>query len=280
MNKIKLVTDGSCDIPKEVIEKYNIEVVGINVSFGDESFIGGVEIDSETFYGRMKVEKNLPKTSCPSPEKFMNTFKGEEDVLLITITSELSGTYSAAVLAKNMHDEEGKNNRVEVIDSQTGSIGQAVLVIKAAEMIENGMSLDEIVDSLNKIIKDEYVFYGTLETLENAIKGGRINPIAGKIINALNFKAIIQVTEGVVKPINKARGVNNSLKKVLDYVDNNLTNPEEKTLMVAHANCPEKGEKIKETLESKYNFKQSFVSEIGPVMGTYTAEGAILVTVL
>ncbi|MGL5694346.1 MAG: DegV family protein, partial [Peptostreptococcaceae bacterium] len=272
--------DGSCDLPKEIIERYNIEVVGINVSFGDESFVGGVDIDSETFYKRMKVEKELPKTSCPSPERFINTFKGDEDVLLITITSELSGTYSAAVLAKNMHDDEGGSNRVEVIDSRSGSIGQAVLIIKAAEMIEEGMTLDEIVKTLNKIIKDEYVFYGTLETLENAIKGGRINPIAGKIINALNFKAIIQITEGVVKPIDKARGVNNSLKKVLDYVDKNLNNPEEKTLIVGHANCPEKAGKMKETLEERYNFKQSLISEIGPVMGTYTAEGAILVTVL
>ncbi|MGL5330783.1 MAG: DegV family protein [Peptostreptococcaceae bacterium] len=280
MSKIKLVADGSCDLPKEIIERYNIEVVGINVSFGDESFVGGVDIDSETFYGRMKVEKELPKTSCPSPERFINVFKGEEDVLLITITSKLSGTYSAAVLAKNMHDEEGSNNRVEIIDSRSGSIGQAVLVIKAAEMIEKGMSLDEIIDEINKIIKDEYVFYGTLETLENAIKGGRINPIAGKIINALNFKAIIQITEGIVKPIDKARGVNNSLKKVLDYVDANLSNPEERTLIVGHANCLEKAMKIKETLEGKYNFKQSLISEIGPVMGVYTSEGAILVTVL
>lgn len=279
MNKIKLITDGASDLPKEILERYNIEVIGINVSFGDESYIGGVEIDNETFYSRMKIEKDLPKTSCPSPERFIEAFKGDEDVLLITITSELSGTYSSAVLSKNMYESDYGNNRVEIIDSKSGSIGQGVLVIKAAEMIEKGMSLDEIVKELEKI-KEENIFYGTLETLENAIKGGRINPIAGKIINALNFKAIIHITEGVVKPIDKARGVNNSLNKVLDYIDKNLKNSEEKTLIIAHANCPEKAIKVKETLENKYNFKESIVAEIGPVMGTYTAEGAILVTAL
>lgn len=279
MNKIKLLVDGGCDLPKETLEKYNIGIVGLNISFGEESFIGGLEIDNETFYKRMKEEKELPKTSCPSPDRFIEAYKGEEDVLLLTVSSKLSGTYSSAKLAKDMYDSEFGDKKVEVLDTMSGSIGQGLLAIKASELISNGKSLDEVIEALNDL-KEDILFYGTLETLDNAIKGGRINPIAGKIINALNFKAIIQVTEGIVKPIDKARGVNNSLKKILDYVDNNINQPSDRVLAIAHAYCNEKAVKIKESLESKYDFKEIIIAEIGPVMGTYTSEGAILVSIL
>ena len=279
MNKIKLLVDGGCDLPKETLEKYNIGIVGLNISFGEESFIGGLEIDNETFYKRMKEEKELPKTSCPSPDRFIEAYKGEEDVLLLTVSSKLSGTYSSAKLAKDMYDSEFGDKKVEVLDTMSGSIGQGLLAIKASELISNGKSLDEVIEALN-VLKEDILFYGTLETLDNAIKGGRINPIAGKIINALNFKAIIQVTEGIVKPIDKARGVNNSLKKILDYIDNNINQPSDRVLAIAHAYCNEKAVKIKESLESKYDFKEIIIAEIGPVMGTYTSEGAILVSTL
>ena len=215
MNKIKLLVDGGCDLPENILEKYNIELVGLNVSFNDESYIAGVEIDNETFYKKMSESKELPKTSCPSPDRFLEAYKGDEDVLIITVSSLLSGTYSSAKLAKDMYEDKNSNKKIEVLDSMSGSIGQGLLAIKAAELINEGKNLDEIVSILEKL-KNDVIFYGTLETLENAIKGGRINPLAGKLINALNFKAIIQVTEGVVKPIDKARGVNNSLKKVLE----------------------------------------------------------------
>lgn len=280
MNKIKLVTDISCDLPKEIIEKYNIDIIGLNVSFGEESFVGGVDIDNETFYKRMKESSELPKTSCPSPERFMKTYEGEEEnVLVLTLTSKLSATYSTAVLAKDMYLSENDNKRIEVIDTANGSVGAGLLVIKAAELIEEGKTIEEIVKEIEKC-KEEVVFYGALETLENAIKGGRISAIKGGIINALNFKVIIHITEGVVKPIDKARGEVKSLKKVLEYVDSNATNCEQKRLSIGHANCLEKALKVKELIEENHQFKEVVISEVGSVMGTYTAEGAILVSIL
>lgn len=128
----------------------------------------------------MANEKQLPKTSCPSPEKFANSYDcEEEEVLVITITSKLSATYSTALLAKTMYLEENPNKTIEVIDSENGSIGHGLLVVKAAQLAEQGKSLNEIIEELEKL-KNDIVFFGSLETLENAIKGGRINPLAGK----------------------------------------------------------------------------------------------------
>lgn len=280
MDKIKLIVDSACDLPNHIIEKYNIEVIGLNVSFGEESYISGKEIDNETFYRKMDESKLLPKTSCPSPDKFLEAYQCEEEsILVINISSGLSGTYNSALLAKDMFEKEGNNKKIEIIDSFSGSIGIGQLILKAAILIKEGKELEEIVSIIDRY-KDNPPFYGTLETLENAIKGGRINPIAGKIINTLNFKVIIQVADGIVTPIDKARGEGNSLKKLIQLVESKIIDKEDKVLFIGHANCPEKAQKVREAMEKDVKYKDVVICEVGSVMGTYTSKGAILITAI
>lgn len=277
---IKIITDGSCDLPKEVIERVNPGIVGINVCFGEESYIGGIEIDDKTFYEKMKVSKELPKTSSPSPDRFIEAYKCEEDkILVFTLTSKLSGTYNNAILAKTMYLEEHPEKRIEVIDTQSGSIGVALMMLKCNELIEQGKTIDEILTEIEKYKKD-IIFFGALDTLENAIKGGRVNPLAGKVMNILNLKVIIRIDEGLVKPVDKARGGLNSIKKAIEYLKTNIENEVEKTVIIAHANCPEKADKIKSLIEENSNFKEILIASIGPIMGTFTSEGATLLSVL
>lgn len=279
---MRVIIEGSTDFPKELLDKMGVKVVGINIAFGDENYIGGVDISEETFYEQMRGCKELPKTSSPSPEKFIEMFDcEEEEILIITLTSKLSSTYSSAVLAKNIYLEHnpGANKRIAVVDSLSGSIGVGLMVYKANKLIQEGKSLKEVTEYLENI-KTDLAFYGVLNTLDNAIKGGRVNPIAGKLINALNFKVIIEISEGVVKPIDKARGESNSVKKLLEIVKNNVNDTTNKTLVIGHSNCEEKAYKIAKQIEENYEYKDIIISSIGPVMGTYTSEGAILIAVL
>lgn len=279
---MRVIIEGSTDFPKELLDKMGVKVVGINIAFGDENYIGGVDISEETFYEKMRGCKELPKTSSPSPEKFIEMFDcEEEEILIITLTSKLSSTYSSAVLAKNIYLEHnpGANKRIAVVDSLSGSIGVGLMVYKANKLIQEGKSLKEVTEYLENI-KTDLAFYGVLNTLDNAIKGGRVNPIAGKLINALNFKVIIEISEGVVKPIDKARGESNSVKKLLEIVKNNVNDTTNKTLVIGHSNCEEKAYKIAKQIEENYKYKDIIISSIGPVMGTYTSEGAILIAVL
>lgn len=281
MRNIKLITDGSCDLSQEIIDSSKVEIVDVMVSFGDKSYSTRTDITLPEFYEMMKDYNELPKTSCPSPNQFLDAFDCEEDnIIVLCLTSKLSGIYNSAVLAKNMYEEEnGNKKRIEIIDSTTGSIGQALLVSKVGNMIDENKSIDEIVNTIEKL-KYEVVFYGALHTLENAIKGGRINALAGKIIGALNLKAIVQITDGLVKPMDKARGEKNSINKVIDYIKNNVNKTSGTKLAIGHANCPEKAMKIKEVLENYHDFKEVYVMEVGPSMGVYTSEGAVLVAVI
>lgn len=280
MDKIKIITDGSCDLSHEVLNKFNINVVPLGVSFGEEHYTAGVDIDNKEFYAKMKESKELPKTFCPSPENFCKEYQCEEDkIIVIALSSKLSGTYNSASLARDLYLSEHKEKDIRVIDSMTGSIGAGLLLIKAAKMISEGKDIDEIVEAIENL-KEKISFYGTLETLENAIKGGRINPLAGKIIGALNFKAIVQIKDGVVKPIDKARGESNSIKKVANYITSSIEDTKDKILCLMHANCPEKAHKLLSIIEKTHKFDEVYISELGPVMGTYTSEGAVLGAVL
>ena len=280
MDKIKIITDGSCDLSHEVLNKFNINVVPLGVSFGEEHYTAGVDIDNKEFYAKMKESKELPKTFCPSPENFCKEYQCEEDkIIVIALSSKLSGTYNSASLARDLYLSEHKEKDIRVIDSMTGSIGAGLLLIKAAKMISEGKDIDEIVEAIENL-KEKISLYGTLETLENAIKGGRINPLAGKIIGALNFKAIVQIKDGVVKPIDKARGESNSIKKVANYITSSIEDTKDKILCLMHANCPEKAHKLLSIIEKTHKFDEVYISEVGPVMGTYTSEGAVLGAVL
>ena len=280
MDKIKIITDGSCDLSHEVLNKFNINVVPLGVSFGEEHYTAGVDIDNKEFYAKMKESKELPKTFCPSPENFCKEYQCEEDkIIVIALSSKLSGTYNSASLARDLYLSEHKEKDIRVIDSMTGSIGAGLLLIKAAKMISEGKDIDEIVEAIENL-KEKISFYGTLETLENAIKGGRINPLAGKIIGALNFKAIVQIKDGVVKPIDKARGESNSIKKVANYITSSIEDTKDKILCLMHANCPEKAHKLLSIIEKTHKFDEVYISEVGPVMGTYTSEGAVLGAVI
>ncbi|MDU2111962.1 MAG: DegV family protein, partial [Clostridiales bacterium] len=246
----------------------------------EEHYTAGVDIDNKEFYAKMKESKELPKTFCPSPENFCKEYQCEEDkIIVIALSSKLSGTYNSASLARELYLSEHKEKDIRVIDSMTGSIGAGLLLIKAAKMISEGKDIDEIVEAIENL-KEKISFYGTLETLENAIKGGRINPLAGKIIGALNFKAIVQIKDGVVKPIDKARGESNSIKKVANYITSSIEDTKDKILCLMHANCPEKAHKLLSIIEKTHKFDEVYISEVGPVMGTYTSEGAVLGAVL
>lgn len=280
MDKIKIITDGSCDLSHEVLNKFNINVVPLGVSFGEEHYTAGVDIDNKEFYAKMRESKELPKTFCPSPENFCKEYQCEEDkIIVIALSSKLSGTYNSASLARDLYLSEHKEKDIRVIDSMTGSIGAGLLLIRAAKMISDGKDIDEIVEAIENL-KEKISFYGTLETLENAVKGGRINPLAGKIIGALNFKAIVQIKDGVVKPIDKARGESNSIKKVANYITSSIEDTKDKILCLMHANCPEKAHKLLSIIEKTHKFDEVYISEVGPVMGTYTSEGAVLGAVL
>ena len=178
---------------------------------------------------------------------------------------------------------EDNHKNIAIIDTECGTVGHGLIMIKTAEFITNnkGISFEDLLVEIENIKKSVMV-YGTLDTLDNAVKGGRMSPAKGKLANALNLKGLIIVEDGIVKPIGVARGETNSLNKVVNYIAAvaNKKNLSETIVNIGHANCPEKAEKVEKLIEEKFNCREILINTIGPAMGTYTAEGAIIVGII
>lgn len=278
MKKTRIVVDQALDIPEYIVERYGMKVINLNVTFGDEL---ANDISNKEFYEKMKLSPVLPKTSCPSPDAFLEEYKiGDMDIIVITLSDALSGTFGSATLAREMYMSESPEKNITIIDSTNGSIGSALLVIKIAKLVEEGKDLDSIMEYANKAVT-ELIHYGTLETIENAVKGGRMSKTKGFVVNALNLKPIVKI-ENTVFVVDKGRGTRNSLKKMVELVENDILKYNKKVtiLAIAHSNDPEKAELVKSMMLEKHDFEEIVIGEIGPIIGTYTAEGAVLLSVI
>ena len=144
---IKIITDGASDLPLSYIEEHHIKVVPLNVSFGEQSFKTGVDLDNKTFYKMMKEFSELPKSSCPAPYDFLDAYKEvpeDVDIIVFSLSKGLSGTYESAVLGMNMLLEEQPDRKIAVIDTKTGSCGQMLLIDDAVKLINSGARFDEV----------------------------------------------------------------------------------------------------------------------------------------
>lgn len=220
MEKIKIITDSTADLPKEVYEKYDIEVLSLLINFGEESYLDGVEITPEVLFERIEKEGSLPTTAQVIPNRFMDTYKKYLDdgykIISIHISSAMSGTYQSACIAKDTLESE----EIFVIDSKNVTAALGMLVLKAAILKENGYGTKEIAEELEKIkfnIKSSILF----ESLDNLVRGGRISKTAGIVGSVLGIKLILEIKDGLMSVKDKIRGSKKAIKKIISDLESN-----------------------------------------------------------
>lgn len=272
MKKIKIITDSTCDLNREVIKKNNIEVIPLMVNFGEKTYFDGVDIDVRKFLMKINEEDEFPTTTGINPHVFYESYKKYLDegykIISIHLSSKMSGTYQAACLAKEMLETED----IIVINSMNVTAGLGLLVIKAVELREKEYSIEKIETILKETIphiKNAYVFV----SLDNLVKGGRLSKTAGVIGNLLNIKLILGVVSGEMAVIDKVRGTKKAIKKVLASLDN-LNNKE--TSILLHIDNKDILPVLKEELvDRKVNFIEC---EVGCVVGTHSGPNVCGVT--
>ncbi|KPI51674.1 6-phosphogluconate dehydratase [Clostridioides difficile] len=216
--KIKLVCDSLCDIPDEISEKDYIEIVPLTVIFNDREYIEGVDINKEEFYKKVKEIKQIPKTSQATYMEFKEVFDKfiEEGYHIICMTgaSNASGTFQSAMIAKN--DVAG-NEKIHIFDTRNLSLGSGQYIIKACELIEEGLAFEEIIDELENTRSSVRLLFAPY-TLDFLKQSGRV-PVATALIgNMLNIKPIFFFDNGEAKLVNKVRGVKNIASKLVDII--------------------------------------------------------------
>ena len=214
MEKIKIITDSTLDLPAELIREKNIEVLPLLINFGEESYLDGVEITTKEMIDKINATGILPTTAQVTPNRFEETFKKYLDegykIVVLTLSSDMSGTYQSACIAKDMLESDD----IVVIDSRNVTSGLGLLVLKACELRDKGLGIKEIEEEILKAIpkvKSSLNF----ESLENLVRGGRLSKTAGTIGSVLGLRLILEVKDGKMSVKDKVRRSKKALKKLI-----------------------------------------------------------------
>jgi len=263
---VRIVTDSSSDLDAAVVEELGVEVVPLSIRFGSEEFTDRVDLTVEDFYSRMASSSALPETAAPSVGAFEQAFRrqaeaGADSVVCITISSKLSATMQAAENAAKVVADDFP---VRVVDSLSVTAGLGSLVQAAARAAAEGQDADQIVALVAGLAPRTRVA-GTLDTIENLKKGGRVGGAQAVIGSLLSIKPLIHFEDGVVGPAGRARTRRKALEWVRDQV---FERPEVENLAVIHSMAPDIDDLL-DLLAPRYDRDSIPVTTIGPVVGTH-----------
>jgi DegV family protein with EDD domain len=271
---LRIVTDGAADFPVGWEEEYNIQIVPINIHFGEETFLQYIEMNLEEFYTKVDTGSVFPKTSQPSPHQFAEFYKtiAEEGdtILSIHVTSKLSGTYASAVAAAD--DLRGEYNIVP-FDSAGGSLGIAFMCRAARQMERAGKRIEEIVAHLEDM-RERIQIILTLDNLEYARRSGRVGTLSAALASILNVKPIAVLKDGVLNMVEKARTRTASLDRVLE-MGKEAFGDRLVHLGVVHARDPESGASLLEEAKKQFNYKDAVHSDLSVSLAINLGPGTV-----
>ena len=272
---IKIICDSMSDVPKEIIEKYGVEIIPLTVIFNGVEYMDGIDITHSQFYKMLRESESMPKTSQITYAQFKEVFEKykDEEVLYISGSSRASGTYQSAVLAKN----DGYDN-VYIFDTYNLSMVSGLFVIKACEMREKGYSIEEILNHLNSLKGTEDVIV-SVDTLEYLKKGGRISSTKAMLGNLLNVKPILHVEDGLVAQKSQVRGkkqmYSTLVKGIGEKFDNNL---EDRTVIIGFGDNKEDFEIVKNKFMEEYKVKDLYCVNIGCAICSHIGPGVLAIS--
>lgn len=277
---IALVTDSVCDLPAALLELYQIHVVPMNILAGDEQYLDRLTITNEQVYARMEAPGPYPTTSQPAPAAFRKLFSFlstyYDSIVAIHVSGRLSGTCGVA----KGEAEKLTGKRISVIDSRHDSGSQALIVLRAAELIAAGKTHDEVVSEVEACIPKARI-YVSVPTLKYMVKGGRVSPLKGLAAALLNLKPIVSLDgEGAALLYGKAFSTESNLRKILNLVSDFLGNDTLHAWALVHAGCLEKAKAFAERVEAVAGTKPLFIQEISPIIALNAGRNTVAVVLL
>ncbi len=277
----EIVTDSCSDLPEKIIKQFNIHVVSLSFFVDDTEYLcyeKGRDVDCIKYYDMMKEGKMI-KTSLANEGRFRDIFEpileSGKDVLYISVSSGISGTYAAGLSAAGELEKEYPDRKIIIVDSLSGSLGQGLLVYYAAFMKERGKSIFEIEEWLeNNKLKILHEF--TVDDLDYFKRGGRISSATAVIGKFLSIKPLLRASnEGKIYVHDKIRGRKASLDRLIKYVGDKAIDIKEQVIAISHAGCEEDAKYIEKEIKMLYKVKKIIVNDIDLVMGAHAGPGMI-----
>jgi len=278
MSKIGIVTDSTCDLPGNLIEKYNITSIPLSVIFQEETFLDdGKEATIEEFYRKLRSADKLPTTTQPTPRDFVDTYKGllqkYDSIISIHISKKMSGTVNSAELAIQQMPDAA----IEIIDSEYVHMPLGFLALEAAKLASDGRSKEDILEAV-KTLKGKIKELFVPSTLEYLKKGGRIGKAKGLIASLLDIKPILAIHDGEVSQFKTTRRWKQAKTELINSMESMIENPERLVVSVGDSDAEKDGIEMLDRIKEKFNPKEIFRVNVGTVVGTHLGPGGIAIS--
>ena len=276
----KIAIDSCGELLNEWKDDERIEAVPLTLMVGGESIIDDETFDQKDFLKKVAACPECPKSSCPSPERYMKAYECEADhIYAVTLSSELSGSYNSAVLGKSLFLEDNPGKKIHVFNSRSASGGESLIAMKIVECEEKGLSFEKIIETVDKYIEEMSTFF-VLENLETLRKNGRLSRVKALVASALKIKPVMGSTpEGSICQLDQARGMNKAIVKMVEHVGEKGINIHEKTVAITHCNCPERAKMLEEAIRERLNPAKIVVMDTAGVSSMYANDGGVIVAV-
>lgn len=272
-----ILCDSCTDFSKDMEADSHYVRIPLTLHVDDEDIIDDETFDQKSFLKKVAASSDCPKSSCPSPEKYMEYFNQADDIYIVTLSCHLSGSYNSAELARTMYLDEHSTKNIHVFDSKSASAGQSLIAMEIKKRAEKGLPFEQIVSEINSFI-DSMGTKFVLETLEMLRRNGRLSNVTAMLVNALNIKLVMTSDgNGQIDKHSQARGMKKAIEKLADAVHDDAVEPTKRTLFISHCNNAERAEQVKEALLKKTSFHNVVIAETGGVSSLYAADGGIVV---
>lgn len=276
---VKILSDSGCDLAKEIIQEYNIDILPIVVLKDEKEYLDQVNIDPIEVYNGMR-NGEIYKTAQIPPSTFQEKFeeyaKQNETVIYVGFSSGLSGTYQTSVFVLESIKEKYPNFDMDIVDTKAASLGFGLIVLEAAKLAKEGKSKEEILKAINFYKKNiEHIVY--VDNIEYLYRGGRVSRTQALVGGLLNIKPIIEMLDGKLVPLDKVRGKNNGYKKLLEIMEERGKDADfsKQLIGISHSDDEKGALKLKEIIEEKFGAKTFIVNMIGAAIGAHTGPGTI-----
>ncbi|MBC5687559.1 DegV family protein [Mediterraneibacter sp. NSJ-55] len=276
----KIIVDSCGELTEEMKKSGVYETASLSMQVGGANIVDDESFNQADFLRRVAQSPECPKSSCPSPERYMLSYKGEaKRVYAVTLSSELSGSYNSAELGKKLYMEGNEEKQIHVFNSRSASVGETLIALKIRECEEEGMRFEEVVQTVENYIEGQHTYF-VLENLETLRKNGRLTGIKAMVASALNIKPVMGATpQGTICQLGQARGIKRALTKMVEQIAKECIDSKKKILGIAHCNCPERAEEVKQMLLEKLEVKASFIVDTAGISTMYANDGGIIVVI-
>lgn len=274
----RIIADSSCELPEELLNTGYFHLVPFGLEISGEHLVDDESMDISELLKKIEASPECPKSSCPSPQLFMDRINSDaEHIYIITISSKLSGSYNSAVLAKSMYEEEHDDKKICVIDSKSASCGESQIAMLAHELEQQGLPFEEISSRLEQY-RDQLETCFVLDNLETLRKNGRLSGVKALVASTLSIKPVLVAKEGEIAQVSQGIGIRKALGKLVEEIIKRGGELTKKRIIITHCNNLSRAEEVKKLIENKIGTANIMIMATKGLSSLYANDGGIIVT--